>query len=269
MVNRIWQHHFGTGIVATPDDFGARGARPASEALLDWLAAEFVDNGWSVKHVHRVIVHSATYRQATVLPRRAATDSASASDALQPAAGIAGSPIAAFVPGPHRLEADAIRDAMLAVSGQLDRRLFGASVPTERRSDGAFDIRKGHADRLRRSVYLHTRRTYVPTFLTLFDEPQMDTNCPKRPTSAIAPQALALMNEPFVLECAKAMARRIETEGEISFEGRLHRAFALAYQRAPSDSELNLFRSLTTDVADPWPTICQALISSNEFLYVD
>jgi len=260
MVNRIWQYHFGAGIVATPDDFGARGARPASQALLDWLAAEFVESGWSVKHLHRLILNSATYRQKTVPGQGEDVESVGQG---------AGTPTPAFAPGPRRLEAGAIRDAMLEVSGQLDRRLFGASVPTERRSDGAFDIKQGHADRFRRTVYIHTRRTYVPTFLTLFDEPQMDTNWPKRSTSAIAQQALALMNDPFVLECANALACRVEAEGGNSFESRLHRAFALAYQRAPSAEEVNALQSLTDGVENPWPAICQALISASEFLFVD
>jgi hypothetical protein len=258
MVNRIWQYHFGTGIVATPDDFGARGARPANQALLDWLAAEFVESGWSVKHLHRLILNSATYRQETVLRERARANSKKV-----------GQPSPAFMPGPRRLEADAIRDAMLEVSGQLDRRFFGPSVPTERRGDGAFDIKQGHADRFRRTVYIHTRRTFVPTFLTLFDEPQMDTNWPRRSTSAIAQQALALMNDPFVLDCASAMARRVMSEGGDSFDGRLKRAFALAYQRAPSKEEVKTFQKLTVGAENPWPVICQALISASEFLYVD
>jgi hypothetical protein len=250
MVNRIWQYHFGTGIVATPDDFGARGARPVSQPLLDWLAAEFVESGWSVKHLQRLILNSATYRQETVSKN-------------------AGKSLPAFIPGPRRLEAEAIRDAMLEVSGQLDRKMFGPSVPTEKRSDGAFDIKKDHAERFRRTVYIHTRRTYVPTFLTLFDEPQMDTNWPKRSTSAIAQQALALMNDSFVLDCAAAMARRVKSEGGDSFESRLKRAFALAYQRAPSRDEVKTFQKLTTGVENPWPTICQALLSASEFFYVD
>src|SRR6185436_9663167 len=105
--------------------------------------------------------------------------------------------------------------------------------------------------------------------LTLFDEPQMDTNWPKRSTSAIAQQALALMNDSFVLDCAGAMARRVMSEGGDSFDGRLKRAFALAYQRAPSKDEVKTFQKLTVGAENPWPVICQALISASEFLYVD
>ncbi|HAV63558.1 MAG TPA: hypothetical protein DCY13_14475 [Verrucomicrobiales bacterium] len=272
MVNRIWQYHFGTGLVSTPDDFGARGAHPVSQELLDWLAAEFVEGGWSVKHLHRLIMNSDVYRQETVADRsdtvstalrRLENEDEDENEDGSPA------PLAAFNPGPRRLGAGEIRDAMLAASGLLDDRLFGESVPTERRKDGAFAVRANHPDRHRRSVYIHTRRTYVPTFLTLFDEPQMDTNWPVRSNSAIAQQALALMNEPFVIGCATAMAERVKSEGGTEFEGRLDRAFRLAYQRAPLAEERTLFADAAAGVEEPWPVICQALLSSSEFLYVD
>jgi len=277
MVNRLWQYHFGTGIVATPDDFGARGSPPVSQELLDWLAAEFVEQGWSVKHIHRLVMKSATYRQSTVDSNRPrARPSLSSSEIIvyededeEEDEDDAPAPLAAFNPGPRRLEAGVIRDAMLEVGGRLDKRLFGPSVPTERRGDGSFDIKHGHADRLRRSVYIHTRRTYVPTFLTLFDEPQMDTNWPRRSTSAIAQQALALMNEPFVAECAHVFAARVTSEAGETFAGRLNRAFSLSYQRLPSADELALFEKTAAGLASPWPVICQALLGSSEFLYVD
>ena len=271
MVNRIWQYHFGTGLVSTPDDFGARGSQPVSQELLDWLAAEFVETGWSVKHIHRLVMNSATYRQATVASNRSRPSSSQQIDyeVENDDEDDSASPFAAFSPGPRRLEAGALRDAMIAISGRLDQRLFGVSVPTERRGDGSFDIKHGHADRLRRTVYIHTRRTYVPTFLTLFDEPQMDTNWSKRSTSAIAQQALALMNEPFVAECASVFAARVLAEGGDAFAGRLKRAFALSYQRLPSPDELALFEQTAAGSANPWPVVCQALLGSSEFLYVD
>jgi hypothetical protein len=273
MVNRIWQYHFGTGLVATPDDFGGRGSPPVSPELLDWLAAEFVEHGWRMKHIHRLVMGSATYRQATVASNRTRARPSSSKqidhDDENDDEDDSSSPFAAFNPGPRRLEAGVIRDAMLEVGGRLDKRLFGPSVPTERRGDGSFDIKHGHADRLRRSVYIHTRRTYVPTFLTLFDEPQMDTNWPRRSTSAIAQQALALMNEPFVAECAQVFAARVLAEGGDTFAGRLERAFALVYQRAPSAEERALFQQGAAGSANPWPVICQALLGSSEFLYFD
>ncbi|HKX62743.1 MAG TPA: DUF1553 domain-containing protein, partial [Verrucomicrobiae bacterium] len=265
MVNRIWQHHFAVGLVSTPDDFGARGSPPASQQLLDWLASEFIAKGWSVKTLHRLIMNSATYRQETL----ASPVPASALGSSDHQKNWANATIAAFLPGPRRLEAEAIRDSMLEVSGRLDRKMFGPSVPTERRADGSFDIKSGHSDRLRRSVYIHTRRTYVPTLLTLFDEPQMDSNWPSRSASAIAQQSLALMNDPFVIECAREFAARVEAEGGETFAGRLARAFALAYQRAPSPEESAELQRSARDAANPWPLICQALLGSSEFLYVD
>lgn len=261
MVNRIWQYHFGTGIVSTPDDFGARGARPVSQELLDWLAAEFVENGWSMKRMHRLILGSATYRQRSVAHYGDLFADGQLADLELP--------VAAFRPGPRRLEAEAIRDAMLEVSGRLDKRMFGKSVPTERRGDGSFAVKHKHPDRLRRSVYIHTRRTFVPTFLTLFDEPQMDTNWSKRSTSAIAQQALALMNAPFVVECAHVFAERVKSESYEDFESRLARSYSLAYQRQPTEDEVETIRQATEDLENPWLIICQSLLSSSEFLYVD
>ena len=219
------------------------------------MASEFVANGWSVKHLHRLIMNSAAYRQET----------ATSGGIGHPASEL----IAAFVPGPRRLEAEALRDSMLEISGLLDRRMFGPSIPTERRPDGAFDIKSGHPDRRRRSIYISTRRTYVPTVLTLFDEPQMDSNWPRRSASAIAQQALALMNDSFVIECAGAYASRVKAEGGDTFSGRLARAFALAYQRTPTPEETAEFQQRTAGVDNPWPFICQALLASSEFLYVD
>jgi hypothetical protein len=263
LANRVWQYHFGTGLVATPDDFGARGARPVHPELLDWLAAELVEGGWSLKRLHRLIMLSATYRQ------RTASREEPASGPRVPAA---------FRPGPRRLEAEAIRDSLLDVAGCLDRRLFGPSVPTQRLKDGQFAIKPDHPDRFRRTVYISTRRTHVPTFLALFDEPLMDTNWPKRSASVIPQQALALLNGDLALECAERFARRVAAEAGPGFDERLSRAFALAYGRAPDDEERALFRWSLPPAggggeppADEafWRTACHAILSSNEFLYVD
>jgi len=250
MVNRIWQYHFGTGLVATPDDFGTRGAKPSHPELLDWLAREFVESGWSIKHIHRLILNSTTYQQA----------SADTSTLL------------ASFPR-RRLEAEAIRDAMLDVSGLLDRKMAGISIATEARDDGSFDVPADDAGRYRRSVYLSTRRSQLPTFLTLFDAPSMDTNWPKRNDSAIAPQALALMNHPFVLECADAFAGRILADEGTNAE-RLRRAYLLAYGRAPRVDEHTLFGELLAKTTPDneratWRTITHALLAASEFLYVD
>ena len=138
MVNRIWQYHFGTGIVATSDDFGRRGARPTHPELLDWLAVEFVENGWSMKHLHRLILNSATFKQA----------GGTQGDATL----LSGFPR-------RRLEAEIIRDRMLAVSGLLDSTRGGESVPTINHSPGTYMIDPKHPGRYRRSVYISTQRS--------------------------------------------------------------------------------------------------------------
>ncbi|MDQ3622633.1 MAG: DUF1549 and DUF1553 domain-containing protein, partial [Verrucomicrobiota bacterium] len=270
MVNRVWQYHFGTGLVATPDDFGTRGAKPSHPELLDWLALEFIESGWSIKHLHRLILNSTTYRQSgkvvndqwSVVTKDALTSGAPTSDAL-----------ASDAFPRRRLEAEAIRDAMLHVSGLLDRTMFGESIPTEAGGDGSFDLPATHPGRRRRSVYLSTRRTQLPTFLTLFDAPSMDTNWPRRNDSAIAPQALALMNHGFVLECADAFAGRILESRKKTAE-RIDFAFRLAYGRPPQPDEQELFGTLLAktgagDERDAWRTIAHALLASSEFLYVD
>jgi hypothetical protein len=255
MVNRIWQYHFGTGLVSTPDDFGTRGAKPSHPELLDWLAGEFVASGWSVKHLHRLILHSTTYRQ-----RSAAT----ASHGNQ-------SLLASFPR--RRIEAEAIRDAMLSVAGKLDAKMFGESIPTKQNADGSCDVPPDHPGRYRRSVYLSTRRTQLPTFLSLFDAPSMDTNWPRRSDSAIAPQALMLMNHPFVTGCADAFATRVMAEATTT-AGRIASAYALAYGREPQPDEQKLFSEALASAdgkaeRETWRTLTHALLASNEFLYLD
>ena len=178
----------------------------------------------------------------------------------------------------RRLEAEVVRDSMLKVSGQLDERLYGASVPTKKLADGRFVIDPGHKDRSRRTVYVSTRRTWVPTFLRAFDAPVMDTNCPQRSCSAIPQQALAAMNNSFTIECAERFARRVLDDGGEPFTDRLGLAYSLAYGRPATPEEIEIFQrfmdaaTLDADRVDdvrPWRTVCQALLSSSEFIYVD
>ena len=263
IANRIWQYHFGTGLVSTPDDFGLRGAPPVNPELLDWLAADLIDGGWRLRRLHRAILLSAAYRQRTMNEK-----GNEPRPALPPA----------YRPGPRRLEAGAIRDAMLDVAGSLDRRLLGPSIPTVRLKDGRFEVKKDHPDRNRRSIYISTRRTHVPTFLALFDEPIMDTNQPRRASSVIPQQALALLNGSFVLECAAGFARRVVEEGGATLEERLRWAYETAYGRPPSAEEADLFRDGLPprgggpeDPGDAafWRIACHAILASNEFLHVD
>jgi hypothetical protein len=266
MVNRIWQYHFGEGLVRTPDDFGARGSRPSHPDLLDWLTVEFMESGWSIKHMHRLILRSTVYRQSSSVDN--AREEADLSNRL----------LNRFPK--RRLEAEAIRDAMLAVSGQLDLRMYGESVPTKRLEDGRVIVPTDHPDRARRSVYISTQRSGIPGILATFDAPVMETNSPKRSTSAISQQALVAMNNPFMHESAEAFRDRIESEGHEKFEERLNRIWTLSYARNPTEEETSsmqlwLQNAMDADspsidqLKDAWKTLCQAVLSSNEFLYID
>jgi mono/diheme cytochrome c family protein len=247
MVNRIWQYHFGIGIVATPDDFGQRGARPTHPELLDWLAVEFVESGWSIKHMHRLILKSATYKQA--------------GGSVGDRARLSGFPR-------RRLEAEIIRDRMLAVSGLLDQSSGGESVPSVEHGPGTWIIDPQHAGRYRRSIYITTRRSRQPSILKTFDGPIMETNWPQRTASAVAPQSLILMNHPFVLEVAAALAGRIENCPLEHAADRLAYAWQTVYGREPQPDERELIRRAFGDAPD-WEVIAHALLSSSEFLYVD
>ncbi len=261
MVNRIWQYHFGEGLVRTPDDFGTRGSPPTHPDLLDWLAVEFMDSGWSVKHLHRLILNSTVYRQSSYADE--SLETADPSNRLW-----------SRFPK-RRLEAEAIRDAMLAVSGQLDLQMYGESIPTERLEDGSVRILSDHPGRTRRSVYISTQRTGLPGILTTFDAPIMDTNSPKRPAAAIPQQALVAMNNPFMHETAEALRARILSEERESFEQRLNRMWMLGYSRLPTGEEtrnMKMWIQNTTNSIerrDAWKTISHAVLSSNEFLYID
>ena len=249
MVNRIWQYHFGTGIVSTPDDFGERGSRPSHPELLDWLAVQFVAEGWSIKQLQRRILHSASYRQ----------ESGSEGDPSW----LSGFPR-------RRLEAEIIRDHMLTVSGLLDRTRGGESVPTVKNGPGSWKIDPGHAGRYRRSVYISTQRSKQPAMLKTFDGPVMETNWPDRAASAVAPQSLILMNHPFVLECATAFAGRIEAHpGDLA--ERLRFAWRLAFGRDPLARERDLIvpPDSSKSTEPDWEVVAHAILSSNEFLYLD
>jgi hypothetical protein len=265
MVNRIWQHHFGVGLVATPDNLGQSGARPSHPELLDYLATEFIQCGWSVKHLHRLILRSAVYRQA----------STSRADALA----VDGDNRLLWRYPLRRLDAEAVRDALLAVAGELDRRLTGPYVPTQRTADGSVVVDESRPDAHRRSVYLQQRRTQVTTLLELFDAPAMATTCSLRNTSTVPLQSLALLNSAFVRARAGAFAHRL-LRGTEAEEGRLRLAFRLACGRDPQDEErtashrfLEAQRLLYAAEKDgewrTWTDYCQMLLASNAFLYVD
>ncbi len=295
IVNRIWMHHMGRGLANTPNDFGVLGEPPTHPELLDWLASQWMDHGWSVKDLHRVIMHSATYRQQS--QRR------SDLDAIDPENRYYGRMSL------RRLDAETLRDSMLAVSGQLNQRLFGEPVPVMEDDVGQIVIGKENLDGerkpivgddlqgedRRRSVYVQVRRSRPLAVLETFDAPTMDPNCTHRDASTVPLQSLMLMNNAFVIEQAERLAERIRDEvggeagdemGEGAWREQIARAWQLAFQRPASDDEIErsleflerqmvAFREQDSQSSEETlrdrarASFCQALYGMNEFLYVD
>ncbi len=249
-VNRLWQYHFGRGLVATPSDFGLKGAPPTHPELLDWLAAELMRSGWSTRHMHRLIVTSATYRQSA-----------------QPHAGnskIDPDNKLWWRWAPRRLEAEAVRDSMLAVSGELDRRVGGSSDLDSKKS-------------VRRSLYLFQRRANMPAFQPLFDGPNaVLESCAVRHVSTVPLQALYLLNNEFSVARAKAFAQRVLARAGEDRERQVSAAFALALGRLPDEADRAAARRFFAVPAEgeggTEPALvrfCQALLNVNEFVYLE
>ncbi len=277
MVNRIWQKHFGLGLVPTPDDFGQTGVRPTNQPLLDYLAAEFVESGWSVKAMHRLIMTSRAYRMSSRADNRRAlaTDEANALLWRQ---------------NLRRVEAEVVRDSMLAVSGTLNTKRGGPSVfPTlPKEVHGTQDSSgKGWADspaeeQNRRSVYLVVKRALKVPLLECLDFANSASPVGVRPNTTTAPQALMLLNDSFVQRQAAALAERIQREGGDKLEKQITRAFQLVLQRSPTKRELKASLALLGDqqkrataegVTEParaaLNSFCRGLLNVNEMIYVD
>ncbi|SIO22841.1 Planctomycete cytochrome C [Singulisphaera sp. GP187] len=289
LVNRVWLHHFGRGIVNTPGDFGMLGDRPSHPALLDWLADEFMSNGWSLKKLHRLILTSTAYRQSSRREPKL--------EAIDPDDRLFGRmPV-------RRLEAEAVRDAMLAVSGQLTPTMYGPPVPVAIDEAGqvivGIDNRDAAgrpvsqraslgAEEWRRSLYIQVRRSLPLGLLETFDAPPMTPNCERRTSSTVAPQSLMMMNNDFVVQQAETFAGRVAHEAGDAPKARVELAWrlALALEPAPEqvESAVRFLADQQADFAatrnakpskkaDPahqaLATFCQALFSSNAFLYVD
>jgi hypothetical protein len=266
MVNRIWQHHFGTGLVATPDNLGASGAKPSHQELLDYLAVEFIRSRWSVKVLHRLIMTSAVYRQ-----------TGSSREGLE--VGDPNDRLLARFPT-RRLDAEMVRDAMLQVAGELDPRAGGPYIPTRRTAEGVVEVPANADGARRRSIYLQQRRTQVDTFLQLFDAPALVSTCGKRSPSTVPLQSLALLNSEFVRARAKSFARRLANEAGADTEKRLTLAFKLSCGRTPLqdehdsclkflDAQRNLYAKESDADGRAWADLCQMLLATNAFLYVE
>jgi Protein of unknown function (DUF1553)/Protein of unknown function (DUF1549)/Planctomycete cytochrome C len=268
--NRVWQHHFGTGLAATPDNLGYTGSPPSHPELLESLAAKLIESGWSLKSLHRLIVASAAYRRASTVPDPVRASKVDPDNRL-----LAHYPL-------RRLDAEAVRDAMLAVSGELDPSPFGPYVPTTRRPDGEVVVDEKESGSHRRSVYLQQRRTQVTSLLEVFDAPSIVASCPKRPVSTIPLQSLSLLNSSFAARRAEALAKRLEKEAGTDMNTRLDRAFRLIAARPPDAAEAAVARrfletqpSRYPGLSPPearkkaWDDLCQMLLASNAFLYVE
>jgi Protein of unknown function (DUF1553)/Protein of unknown function (DUF1549) len=264
MVNRIWQRHFGIGIVATPDNFGLAGSPPSHPELLEYLADVFRQSGWSMKAVHRQILISRTYQQSST-----ATKEALAADPNN----------RLFCRYPLlRLDAEALHDTMLAVSGELSERLYGPYIPTDHGDDDSIVVKGEGEPACRRGIYLQQRRTQVATVLELFDAPVMVNNCPVRNTSTVPLQSLALLNSAFVRERGVAFARTISI-GDTP-EAAVRSALRAAFNREPTSVEqqsslqfvhnqLEAYASEKQPHERAWNDFCQMLLATNAFLYVE
>jgi len=299
LVNRLWQHHFGQGLVATPNDFGLHGERPSHPELLDWLAGEFVSHGWSIKHMHRLMVLSNTYQQASAL---------GAMTEVQARRVDPGNRLL-WRMNRQRLEGETLRDAVLAVAGTFYSKLGGPMIRvplepevydlifTEGEPDGLWPVTPDLRQHGRRSLYLFAKRTIRLPLLEAFDRPDMITSCPVRPVSTFAPQALIMLNGPFMQEQSKVFASRLMRECGPSLDKQIGRSYRLSLGRPPRYSELKMAREFLIEqtaliqdrlrarkpvglpsnippkvdpaAAAALADFCLAILNRNEFLYVN
>jgi hypothetical protein len=258
IVNRLWHYHFGKGIVATPSDFGLGGAMPTHRELLDWLASELQRGQWSIKRIHRMILLSEAYRRTSI-----------AGD--NPAVGLDASNAWIWRQNSRRLDAESLRDAMLAVSGSLDASMHGPGYRD-------FDYQEEYApvyehrvlevpEVFRRSVYRFVVRTTPHPFLTSLDCPNPATMTPVRNTTTTAIQSLATLNNAFVLQQSDRFAARLKAESRDKPEAQARRAIRLAFGRHPTPEELASAVQLIE--SDGLFHLCRILLNTNEFIYVD
>ena len=266
IVNRLWQHHFGTGIVDTPGNFGATGSRPTHPELLDWLAVEFVRGGWSAKRVHRLIMTSTIYRQISKL----SPDGTDLENRLLGRMAL------------RRLDAESIRDSVITISGQASVKMGGPPVLLKTTPTGLQTV----TSQQRRSIYLLARRSNPATFMRVFDYPIIDVNCTRRSYSVTPLQSLTMINSEFLTTSAARLARRVELLAgvEASRSSQIETAYRLTFSREATTAEVNvalehiqqlekLYTETGTTAGDAQTVSLEKfvhmLLCSNEFLYVD
>jgi len=283
IVNRLWQHHFGTGIVATAENFGHSGTPPTHPELLDWLAVDFMEHGWSIKRMHRLLMTSTAYRQSAHRPAEGKAVLVDPDNELLWRMNL------------RRLEAEVLRDAVLAISGKLDRMFGGAPIPVTSNPDGLVTVSdKGPTatSKWRRSLYVRSQRGSHPSgtgfrlsMFEVFDFPEVVINCTRRVNSTTPLQSLALINSAFMQEQARHFADRVRklTDSGKSAENHVETAFVLALGRVPRPAEtrfcleyLQKQTALYQQLKSPHDEaarraltgLCSALLASNEFLYI-
>jgi hypothetical protein len=290
-VNRIWQHHFGKGLVGTASDFGLNGERPSHPELLDWLAVDFMEHGWNIERLHKQIMTSLAYQQSSQRTPKL--------DELDPDNRLLGRQSL------RRLDAESLRDAILTVSGKINFELGGPSVPVVENEEGiaVFGKRQKREgllagvdsvgdDAFRRSIYIQQRRALPLALLETFDLPKMTPNCDSRRNSTVAPQSLLLLNDEFLVQQAGFLSERLLKEAE-NTSARIDLAFELLFAGAPTDAERSACQQFVTTQTEHFKThgdkawldnvaknpeaaearalasLCQTLLCGNRFLYID
>jgi uncharacterized protein DUF1553 len=265
MVNRIWQWHFGEGLVRTPNNYGKMGLRPTHPELLDYLAGEFVESGWSIKAMHRLVMLSNTYQMSSQITRTKAE--------VDPANEL----WSHF--NRQRLNVEEIRDSFLSLDETLDLTMGGSLQTYADTEDGnerpSFDLPQSK----RRTVYLPLRRSNLFSVLNLFDFGDATTSSDGRTRSNVAPQALFMMNSDFVNERSRSFAEYLLRNRNIDDAERIRQAYLIALSRAPTAREIESAvqylagfppdRSRSNVVSGGWQSLCQILMASNEFIYAD
>jgi hypothetical protein len=261
MVNRIWQGHFGRGLVATPNDFGRQGDAPSHPELLDWLAARFIENKWSMKALHREIMLSRVYQLST------APDEGNAK--------IDSENVYLWRMNRQRLSAEALRDNVLATAGTLNLKMGGPGVATPLTSEEKDGMRNldewpvstDPSDHVRRGVYLFVKRSFRLPMMETFDSPDAAASCARRDTSTVAPQALALMNSAFMAEQADRFAERLKTKYGEAPEALVEGGWRAAFGRPPSAEEKA--KAVEFLAGSTLPRLCLLWFNMSEFVYVD
>ncbi|MBL4882921.1 MAG: PSD1 domain-containing protein [Planctomycetaceae bacterium] len=267
MVNRIWHHHFGTGLVSTIENFGVKGGTPSHPELLDWLALKFIEQGWSIKDMHRLMMNSRVYRQSSYISEK--------HQKIDPQ-----NRLLSHMPL-KRMDAESLRDSLLFISGKLDDTTGGPPVSVTIEPDGLVSANASVGGGWRRSVYLQYRRTEIPTMMSTFDYPEMGPNCVDRSVSTVSPQSLMLMNNKRIRLLAVAFADRVKNiladQNNQGLEAQVSTVYQLALSREPGEQEKRLGIKTLRELKLSWKgdsqaaleTYCHTIFNSAAFLYID